>query len=217
MDVVYHKNSFKIDTVPLEAIHVVDDWCPQDMWHSFLEQLSETNRWNFNNNVTWDDVGTTEVTWMLPLYKKWMVPYGSYAEFCKPILDKMCKDFGIEFEQFDYAGMNGQTPGLQGTIHKDNYRRKNISFMWHVNTEWQDDWEGSFRVYKKDAIEQGQRGFSEDLVKEWQIAQIDYKPNRLIIMDGSYPHSADAPSSKSGYTLRKTLVVFGNVYKLVDK
>ena len=42
------------------------------------------------------------------------------------LLDKMCNDFGIEFEQFDYAGMNGQTPRLQGTIHKDNYRRKNI-------------------------------------------------------------------------------------------
>lgn len=89
--------------------------------------------------------------------------------------------------------------------------------MWHMNPVWENDWEGSFRVYKKDAIEQGQRGFSEELVNEWQIAKIDYKPNRVILMDGSYPHSADAPSKESGFTLRKTLVVFGNWIKLVDK
>ena len=129
----------------------------------------------------------------------------------------MCEDFGFEIQQFDYAGINGQTPDLQGTIHKDNYRRKNISIMWHMNPVWENDWEGSFRVYKKDAIEQGQRGFSDRLVQDWQIAQVEYKPNRLIIMDGSYPHSADAPSKKSGFTLRKTLVVFGNWIKLVDK
>ena len=92
-----------------------------------------------------------------------------------------------------------------------------MSFLWHINPEWGDRWKGAFRVYKKDALDKGQRGFSDRLVQEWQIAEIQYKPNRLIIMDGSYPHSADAPNSSSGYAFRKTFVARGNVAKLVDK
>lgn len=217
MQVIYHNKPFKLETIPLDAIHVVDNWCPEDLWEEFNKLVYQNGHWNFTNNVTWEDVGTTEITWMYPFYVKHKKPLGTYSQNVDPILDKMCEDFGFEFEQFDYAGINGQTQGLQGTIHKDNYRRKNLSIMWHMNPVWENDWEGSFRVYKKDAIEQGQRGFSEELVNEWQIAKIDYKPNRVILMDGSYPHSADAPSKESGFTLRKTLVVFGNWIKLVDK
>tara|TARA_Y100000389_G_scaffold198239_1_gene234371 strand:+ start:3800 stop:4453 length:654 start_codon:yes stop_codon:yes gene_type:complete len=216
MEVKYYTEPFKLDKIPLDAIHVIDNWCPQDMWQTFAEKVDNTGRWNFNNNVTWDDVGTTEVTWMMPLYGKWMKPYDTYSLMAKPIIERMCSDFGVEFKQFDYAGLNGQTRGLQGTIHKDNYRRKNLSFLWHINPEWEERWKGAFRVYKKDALDKGQRGFSDRLVQEWQIAEIKYKPNRLIIMDGSYPHSADAPGIESGFTLRKTMVVFGNVVELVD-
>jgi len=216
MEVKYYTEPFKLDKIPLDAIHVIDDWCPQDMWQTFAKQVEDTGRWNFNNNVTWEDGVTTEVTWAMPFFDKWMKPYGEYSEIARPIIEKMCSDFGIEFKQFDYAGLNGQTQGLQGTIHKDNYRRKNLSFLWHINPEWGDHWNGAFRVYKKDALDQGQRGFSDRLVQDWQIAEIQYKPNRLIIMDGSYPHSADAPSRNCGFVLRKTMVVFGNVVELVD-
>jgi hypothetical protein len=217
MEVKYYTEPFKLKEIPLKDIYVIDNWCPQDLWDNFCKLVHENGHWNFTNNVTWEDVGTTEITWMYPFYTKHKKPYGNYSRFVDPIIDKMCEDFGFEFQQFDYAGINGQTTDQQGTIHKDNYRKKNLSIMWHMNPEWGEHWKGAFRVYKKDAIEQGQRGFSDRLVQDWQIAQVEYKPNRLIIMDGSYPHSADAPSRSSGFTLRKTLVVFGNSIKLVDK
>ena len=47
------------------------------------------------------------------LFKKWMKPAGDYVEFGRPIIDKMCSDFNVEFEQFDFAGKRGMV-GIQG-------------------------------------------------------------------------------------------------------
>jgi len=215
MEVKYYTEPFKLDKLPLDAIHVIDDWCSQEMWHQFNKNVDNTHRWSYDNDVTYDDVGTTEITWILRLFYKWMTPRGEYAEFARPIIEKMCSDFGIKFLQFDFAGINGQTQGLQGTVHVDSFRKNNITFLWHMNQEWNNMWGGDFRVYTKESIHEGQRGFSEELVENYQIAQIEYKPNRLIIVDGSYPHSADAPNSSSGYAFRKTFVARGNVAEII--
>ena len=217
MQTIYQNNTFKLKNLPLEAIYVIDNWLPENMFTQFDDVLGKTNRWIFDNDVTYEDGETTEITWIMRLFKKWMKPAGDYVEFARPIIEQMCNDFGVEFEQFDFAGINGQTQGLQGTIHKDSFRPKNITFLWHCTKEWDKGWGGSFRVYQKDTLDKGLRGFSEELVKNYQIAEIEYKPNRLIIVDGSYPHSADAPNSSSGYAFRKTFVARGNVAKLVDK
>jgi len=213
MEVKYYTDIFKLETLPLDAIHVIDDWCPKDLWKIFNEHVDDTHRWSYDNDVTYEDGETTEITWILRLFKKWMTPQGEYAEFSRSIIEKMCKDFGINFLQFDFAGINGQTQELQGTVHIDSFRKNNISFLWHINEVWNKNWGGSFRVYSREA--EGQRGFSEELVKNYQIAEIEYKPNRLIIVDGSYPHSADAPSKESGYTFRKTFVARGNVAEII--
>ena len=217
MQTIYQNNTFKLKNLPLEAIYVIDNWLPENMFTQFDDVLGKTNRWIFDNDVTYEDGETTEITWIMRLFKKWMKPAGDYVEFARPIIEQMCNDFGVEFEQFDFAGINGQTQGLQGTIHKDSFRPRNITFLWHCNTEWDSSWGGSFRVYQRDTLDEGQRGFSEELVKNYQIAEIEYKPNRLIIVDGSMPHSADAPNSNSGYAFRKTFVARGNVAKIVDK
>ena len=154
--------------------------------------------------MTYEDGETTEVTWIMRLFKKWMKPAGDYVEFSRPIIEQMCNDFGIEFEQFDFAGINGQTQGLQGTIHRDSFRSKNITFLWHCNTEWDSKWGGSFRVYEKNTLELGVRGFSQEIVDKYQIAEIDYKPNRLIIFEaGKHVHSV-RPVTKG---IRKAIAI----------
>jgi hypothetical protein len=215
MEVKYYNKPFKLDKLPLDAIHVIDDWCSQEMWHQFNKNVDNTHRWSYDNDVTYDDVGTTEITWILRLFKRWMKPAGEYAEFSRPYIEKLCNDFGINFLEFGFAGINGQTQGLQGTIHTDSYRKNNITFLWHINDTWHSDWGGSFRVYSRES--EGQRGFSKDLVDKYQIAEIEYKPNRLIIIDGTLPHSADAPNTNSGYAFRKTFVARGHVAEIVDK
>jgi len=214
MEVVYHKTAFKLSELPLTKIHVIDDWCPQELWYNFENKISKSNRWSFDNDVTYKDGVTTEITWAIWLYGRWMKPLNDQSEIADPIIQKLCDDFGVQYDQFEFSGINGQTRGLQGSVHVDAYRKKNISFLWHLNTEWKPEWGGAFRVFKLDTIDQGHRGFSQELIDNWQIAEIEYKPNRVIIMDGRYPHSADAPTDESGYTLRKTMVVRGEVAKL---
>ena len=173
MEVKYYTKPFKLDSLPLQAIHVIDDWCPNDLMHRFNNALLNTNRWSYDNDVTYEDGETTEITWIMRLFKKWMKPAGDYVEFARPVIDLMCEDFGVEFEQFDFAGINGQTQGLQGTIHKDSFRINNITFLWHCNKEWDSSWGGSFRVYEYETLDKGVRGFSQEIVDEYQIAEID--------------------------------------------
>jgi len=216
METIYHSKLFKIDSLPLTDIHVIDDWCPTSIWDAFLKDIKKKPRWEYNNDVTYEDGETTEVTWAYRFYGKWFKQYGSQYKIVDPIIEKMCEDFGVAYQQFDYAGINGQTEGMQGTIHKDSFRPNNISFLWHCNKEWDSEWEGKFRVYKFDTLEKGVRGYSKELINKYQIAEIEYKPNRLIILDGRYPHSADAPLD-CNFNLRQTLVVRGNVAEVVDK
>jgi len=212
MKTIYHKQSFNITELPLKDIHIIDDWCPNDLWETFLKNIELDPRWIYDNDVTYEDGETTEVTWAYRFYKKWFKPFGTQHLHVKPIIDLMLEQFGIGFEQFDYCGLNGQTEGMQGTIHKDSFRPMNVSFLWHCNKKWDTNWGGKFRVYKFDTLDQGIRGFSKTIIDEYQIAEIEFKPNRLIIIDGRYPHSADAPIN-CNFNLRKTLVVRGNVAK----
>lgn len=212
MKVIYHKQSFNITKLPLENIHVIDDWCPLDVWDNFLLKIKRDPRWIYDNDVTYEDGETTEVTWAYRFYRKWKNSYGDQSRYIDPIIDLLLTQFKIEYEQFDYAGLNGQTEGMQGTIHKDSFRPKNISFLWHVNKEWNKDWGGAFRVYEFDTLDKGVRGFNKEIIDKYQIAEIEFKPNRLIIIDGRYPHSADAPEN-CNFNLRQTLVVRGNVAK----
>ena len=98
MIVKYYNKPFKLQELPLEDIHVIDDWCPNNLWARFNNVLKITNRWSFDNDVTYEDGETTEITWIMRLFKKWMKPAGDYVEFARPIIDQMCNDFGVEFE-----------------------------------------------------------------------------------------------------------------------
>ena len=35
MEVKYYNTSFKLDTLPLDAIHVIDNWLPKEMFSQF--------------------------------------------------------------------------------------------------------------------------------------------------------------------------------------
>ena len=59
-------------------------------------------------------------------------------------------------------------------------------------------------------------GFSEDYLK-YQIAQVDYKPNRLLMFDGSIPHNADVPNEKCEYACRQSLVIRGDACRLENE
>jgi len=216
MKVSYHNKPFKLESLPVKEIHVIDDWMDHETWVWLNKYITGLRRWGFNNSVVYKDGTVTETTWGMVFYSKFFEQPDPNDDYGKPIkqkvIDRLCDQFGIEWQQFDYCGMNGQTEKLQGTLHTDSFREKNISFLWFVNLSWDDEWGGALRFYKQDALEEV-KGFSEDIVDKYQVAKVDYKPNRLVIMDGRIPHSADAPIN-STYNLRQTMVVRGNVAKI---
>ena len=59
-------------------------------------------------------------------------------------------------------------------------------------------------------------GYKQEFKKN-QIAQVDYKPNRLLMFDGSIPHNADAPSDKCEYACRQSLVIRGDACRLENE
>ena len=52
MQTIYQNNTFKLKNLPLEAIYVIDNWLPENMFTQFDDVLGKTNRWIFDNDVT---------------------------------------------------------------------------------------------------------------------------------------------------------------------
>ena len=52
-------------------------------------------------------------------------------------------------------------------------------------------------------------------IKNHQIGEVEFKPNRLLMFDGRIPHGADAPSPKARYIDRKSIVLRGDEIRLI--
>jgi hypothetical protein len=219
MRVVYHKEPFKIKTLPLTDIHVIDNWLTPELWAFFNEKISQMNIWSQSNQVYkfgkirhrfW---GCTFFRENYRLEHDMNPEYSYFVEF----LDrKLQHEFGFKWTDFQYAGMNSQTEGLQGTIHEDcpDDMPNNLSFLWYNQTYWPKRFGGKLRIY--DSSGKDISGFHSDFAEEHQVAEIDYIPNRLLVFDGRLPHNADAPV-KSKYHPRTSLVIRGNDVRLCTK
>jgi Rps23 Pro-64 3,4-dihydroxylase Tpa1-like proline 4-hydroxylase len=80
-----------------------------------------------------------------------------------------------------------------------------------MNTFWNPKWGGALRIY--DSPQQGLDGRDEH-IKNHQVAEIEFKPNRLIMFDGRIPHGADAPTPSARYMDRRSLVLRGDEVRL---
>ena len=62
-------------------------------------------------------------------------------------------------------------------------------------------------------MQQGLHGRAEH-IKNHQVAEIEFKPNRLLIFDGRIPHGADAPTPAARYMDRRSFVIRGDEISL---
>ena len=51
MEVKYYTEPFKLKELPLEGIHVIDNWCPQGLWDNFLKLVHEKKNVPRNCNL----------------------------------------------------------------------------------------------------------------------------------------------------------------------
>jgi len=223
LEVVHIDEPFKLSSedFPLKKIYVLDDWLCTELHHAFDSFITQASIWSKTNQV-----GSKSSTG-LPQHSFWGASFfrddykieddiiPSHTYFPKYLDRRLQTEFGFKWVRFQYMGLNSQTQGLEGTTHQDCHvdDEWNLSFLYYTNRFWSPKWGGILRMY--DEEQSGILG-REEHIKNHQIAEIEFKPNRLILMDGRIPHGADAPSPSARYVDRRSIVIRGDEVRLPD-
>lgn len=223
MEIVYIDEPFKIQDLPLKKVYVLDNWLAQNLHYFYDNQISCSNIWSKTNQV-----GSDSPTG-LPHHSFWGAGFyeghdcksredmeTSHTWFTRYLDRRLQTEFGFKWVRFQYAGLNSQTQGLEGTTHQDCDKNDewNLSFLYYPNRYWNSSWGGKLRLYDK--AQQGLDG-REEHIKNHQIGEIEFKPNRLIMFDGRIPHGADAPDPSARYMDRRSLVIRGDEVRLEEE
>lgn len=225
MKIHYVTEPFKLSEIPLKDVYVFDDFLSSEMHRAIDSHISRSSMWSKTNQVRGDSPtglshhqfwGATYFRGVEGGSKKItdsdMKPSDSYL--AQWLNRKIQTDFGFQWVRFQYMGLNSQTQGLQGTTHADCSPEDewNLSFLYYTNKFWNKEWGGSLRFY--DEMQLGIDGRDEH-IKNHQIGEVEFKPNRLLMFDGRIPHGADAPSPKARYMDRKSIVLRGDEIRLI--
>jgi hypothetical protein len=91
----------------------------------------------------------------------------------------MFQRLGVMITAPEYVGLNGQSRGQDGGTHVDCARdaADQLSLLIYIG----EDTDGDLLLYDKDD-------------RERLIDRIAFRPNRVVVIDGSIPHAARAPS-----------------------
>ena len=222
LEVVHIDEPFKLSSedFPLKKIYVLDDWLCTELHHAFDGFITNSQIWSKTNQV--DSTSSTG----LPQHSFWGATFfrdnyvmddidESITYFPKYLDRRLQTEFGFKWVRFQYSGLNSQTQGLEGTTHQDCQPEDewNLSFLYYTNRFWNPHWGGTLRFY--DEQQKGILGRKEH-IKNHQIAEVDFKPNRLIMLDGRTPHGADARDPKAKYIDRRSLVIRGDEVRIPD-
>lgn len=140
-------------------------------------------------------------------------------------IHKLRQDFRFDWEYFQYCGFNGQTYGQHGTIHEDTGLDDacihNLTFLYYDQERWEDDWGGDLIMYNGEYHNHREhKGIPED-AEDYEIGRVQYKPNRLVIMNGAITHRHPGPSAEytkeNGFPYRTSMVVRGDKISLWDE
>ena len=214
---------FHIQELPLDRVYVIDDYLEKSIWHTIDEQVTNAPMWAKTNQVKGDSPTG------LPHHSFWGASWFRPGEdgkretdedvhkgtmYLADMLDKKIRnDFGFDWIRFQYMGTNSQTFGQHGTTHSDCREEDewNLSFLYYYNRYWNPEWGGTLRFY--DSPQQGLDG-RDDHIKNHQIGEVKFVPNRLLMFDGRIPHGADAPNERARYQDRRSIVLRGDEVEL---
>ena len=139
-------------------------------------------------------------------------------------IHKLRQDFRFDWEYFQYCGFNGQTIGQDGTVHEDTSLDENcltnLSFLYYDQERWDEDWGGDLIFYNREYHDHNVTGIPED-EDQYEIGRLQYKPNRLVIMNGAITHRHPAPSAEytkeNGFPFRTSMVIRGDRCRLWEE
>jgi len=136
-------------------------------------------------------------------------------------IHKIRQDFRFNWDYFQYCGFNGQTIGQDGTIHEDtgldDACLNNLTFLYYDQKRWDDDWGGDLIMYNGEYHDHSYNGIPEN-AEDYEIGRVQYKPNRLVIMNGAITHRHPGPSAEytkeNEFPFRTSMVVRGDKISL---
>ena len=103
----------------------------------------------------------------------------------------MFQRLGVMITKPEYVGLNGQSRGQDGSTHRDcaHDASEQLSLLIYVG----ENTDGDLILYDKDDPER-------------IVDCVNFRPNRVLAMDGSIPHAARAPSDDK---FRMSVIVRG--------
>ena len=227
LEIIYLDRPFHLVDFPIKnKIYVIDNYLETSLHHWINNKCTNSAMWSKTNQVK----GHSKTG--LPHHSFWGASFfqGRNGEThrddnCVTELQsipfrwfnrRICTDFGFKWKRFQYMGVNSQTYGQHGTTHADCREEDewNISFLYYYNTYWNKEWGGNLRIY--DEPQQGLDGRNEH-IRNHEIGNIEFVPNRLLMFDGRLPHGADAPTERARYMDRRSIVLRGDEIELVNK
>ncbi len=215
LEIEHIDKPIKVSKLPLDRVYVIDNYLPTVLHHHIDDTISGAMIWAKCNSVHGDSPTG------LPHHQFWGTSFFRGPEMemehehtpsnliMKALNEKIQIDFGFRWTRFQYMGCNSQTHDQHGTTHmdcadEDDY---NLSFLYYYNKFWNPHWGGKLRFY--DSPQWGLDGRDEH-IKNHQIGEVDFVPNRLLMFDGRICHGADGPNKRARYADRKSVVLRGD-------
>ena len=141
-------------------------------------------------------------------------------------IHKLRQDFQFNWERFQYCGFNGQTKGQDGTVHEDTNLGEsclnNLSFLYYDQKRWEDNWGGDLIFYNSEYHTHSDEtsGIPDDEGAH-EIGRVQYKPNRLVVMNGAITHRHPGPDAEynveNQFPYRTSMVVRGDEISLWEE
>lgn len=165
----------------IDQIKVYKDFFDRSDYQTVLDKISDA-KWQF---------GHTSYPPGHPRYKYchsfWKIELHDDEFFTKHLLNKIQEKMDESYI-CDHVYANGQTYGLDGTLHQDCYDETGRTFLLYANPMWCADWGGLTQFY----------------INEGEFYSVAPEPNKSIIFPGVIYHSS-TPTSRLFNGLRVTI------------
>lgn len=165
-----------------EFVYVWDDFLSYQFSDFLDEMVYMHTNWRYCNRVVSPECCHT----------LWGRTYSEERpEYINQLTSILESKTGIKIPSPEYMGLNGQTKGMDACLHRDCSLlevNKTASFLYYIGS---DDADGDLIIYNN---------------ANEPIEKIEFVKNRMVLFDGSIPHSANGPTSTA---LRMSFVYRG--------
>jgi hypothetical protein len=176
----------------LDRVLVYDDLLAPTQLLLVEQWALQTPHWMLTNSV-YDTLGRAQHRiWGASYIQAWR--NGGWTGLPPVLFSTLATVFerlGVVLTRPEYIGLNGQSRGQDASIHVDCARdaKDQISILVYIG----ENTDGDLLLYDKDE-------------RECVLDRVGFRPNRVVVLDGSIPHRACSPADDR---FRMSIIVRG--------